>query len=102
MRKPKFDKAACMSFKDAFVALSGIWNLFSNEANKAFQDSDREKVEKLCWMSELERKDSGVVEIVTALTEKSRRVPLTDIVNELYNLLSTIPERRPLLLILIT
>ena len=76
--------------------------MFSSEANKAFQDSDHQEVEKLCWMAELENKEKGAVEIFTGLVEKSRQVPLTDVVKELYNLLSTMPERRQLLLVLIT
>ncbi|KAF9112846.1 hypothetical protein BGX30_007160, partial [Mortierella sp. GBA39] len=84
------------------VALSGVWNVFSNEANKAFQDADRQEVEELCRMAELENKDTGVVEILTTLADKSRQAPLTDVVNELYILLSTKPERRRLLLVLLT
>ncbi|KAF8926258.1 hypothetical protein BGZ47_002829, partial [Haplosporangium gracile] len=102
MQGPKFDKTSCTNFKDAFVALSGVWNVFSKEANKAFQDADRQEVEELCKMAELENKDTGVVEILTTLADKSRQVPLTDIVNEHYILLSTKPERRRLLLVVLT
>ena len=84
------------------MALSGIWNVFSNEANKAFQNADRQEVEELCRMAELEKQDTDVVEILTALADKSRQAPLTDVVDELFILLSTKPERRPLLLILLT
>jgi hypothetical protein len=84
------------------VALSGVWNVFSNEANKAFQDADRQQVEELCRMTELENKDADVVEILNTLADKSPLAPLTDIVNELYILLSTKPHRRRLLLVLLT
>lgn len=76
--------------------------MFSNEANKAFQDADRREIEELCRMAELENKDAGVVEILTTLADKSRQALLTDVVNELYILLSTKPERRRLLLVLLT
>ncbi|KAG0298954.1 hypothetical protein BGZ97_003928 [Linnemannia gamsii] len=102
MQEPKFDKTSCTSFRDALVALSGVWNVFSNEANKAFQDADRQQVEELCRMTELENKDADVVEILNTLADKSPLAPLTDIVNELYILLSTKPHRRRLLLVLLT
>lgn len=76
--------------------------MFSNEANKAFQDADRQQVEELCRMTELENKDADVVEILNTLADKSPLAPLTDIVNELYILLSTKPHRRRLLLVLLT
>ncbi|KAG0047467.1 hypothetical protein BGZ89_004922 [Linnemannia elongata] len=102
MHEPKFDKTSCTDFKDAFVALSGVWNVFSNEANKVFQSADRQEVEEHCRMTELENKDADVVEILTTLADKSRQAALTDVVDALYILLSTKPERRRLLLVLLT
>ncbi|KAF9424681.1 hypothetical protein BGZ76_003473 [Entomortierella beljakovae] len=81
MQEPKFDKTSCTDFKDAFVALSGVWNVFSEEANKAFQSTDRQEVEELCRMTELENKDPDVMEILTALIEKSQQVPLRHVVH---------------------
>ncbi|KAF9994338.1 hypothetical protein BGZ79_000913 [Entomortierella chlamydospora] len=98
---PKFDKASCTDFKDAFVALSGVWNVFSKEANRAFQSADLQEVEELCRMTELENKDADVMEILNTLADKSRKAPLTDVVDELCILLSTKPERRPLLMVLL-
>ncbi|KAF9907757.1 hypothetical protein EC991_010627 [Linnemannia zychae] len=102
MQEPKFDKISCTSFKDAFVALSGVWNVFSNEAKRAFQDADLQEVEELCRMTKLENKDADVVEILNALADKPPLTPLTDVVNELYILLSTKPDHRRLLLLLLT
>ncbi|KAF9948568.1 hypothetical protein BGZ65_007981 [Modicella reniformis] len=101
MQRPKFDKASCTDFKDAFVALSGVWNVFSKEANEAFPSADLQEVEELCRMTELENKDADVMEILNMLAEKSREAPLTDVVNEICILLSTKPERRPFLMVLL-
>ena len=89
-------------FLIASVALSGVLNVFSNEANKVFQSADRQEVEEFCRMADLENKDTDVVEILTTLADKSRQAPFTDVVDELYILLSTKLERRPLLLVLLT
>ncbi|KAF9100821.1 hypothetical protein BGX27_000234, partial [Mortierella sp. AM989] len=72
------------------VALSGVWNVFSKEANRTFQSADLQEVEELCRMAELENKDADVVEILNMLADKSRKAPLTDVVDELYILLSTL------------
>ncbi|KAG0366205.1 hypothetical protein BGZ54_005681 [Gamsiella multidivaricata] len=101
MQQPKFDRTSCIDFKDAFIALSGVWNVFSKEANMAFQSADRQEVEELCKMGELEHKDADVTEILNTLADKSRKAPLTDVVDELCTLLSTKPERRPLLMVLL-
>ncbi|KAI8597785.1 hypothetical protein EDD21DRAFT_206525 [Dissophora ornata] len=53
-------------------------------------------------MPELENKDKDIMEIFSALAKKSTQIPLTGVVDELYNLLSTMPERRQLLLVLVT
>jgi len=76
--------------------------VFSKEANEAFSTADRQEAEGLCRMTELEKKDVDVTEILNTLADKSRKAPLTDIVDELYVLLSTKPERRPLLMVLLT
>ncbi|KAF9369465.1 hypothetical protein BGX21_005950 [Mortierella sp. AD011] len=81
---PKFDKTSCTDFKDAFVALSGVWNVFSKEANRAFQSADLQEVEELCRMAELENKDADVMEILNMLADKSRKAPLTDVVDECH------------------
>ena len=75
--------------------------MFSTEANKAFQSADRQEVEELCRMTELENKDTEVMEILNTLADKSQKAPLTDVVDELCILLSTKPERRPLLMVLL-
>ena len=76
--------------------------MFSEEANEAFSTADRQEAEGLCRMPELEKKDVDVMEILNTLADKSRKAPLTDTVDELYVLLSTKPERRPLLMALLT
>ncbi|KAI1292619.1 hypothetical protein EDD11_008711 [Mortierella claussenii] len=101
MQKSKFDKTTCVDFKDAFVALSGLWNVFSNEANNAFQSADRLEVEELCRMTELENRRADISGILTTLAAKSQEVSLNDVVDHIYGLISTDPRFRPLLLTLI-
>ncbi|GJJ70084.1 hypothetical protein EMPS_02433 [Entomortierella parvispora] len=101
MQQPTFDRTTCTDFKDTFVALSGVWNVFSAQANQAFRSSDRQEVEKLCEIAELRKKDDDIVEILNILADKSRKGPLTKVADELYILLSTKPQHRQLLMFLL-
>ncbi|KAF9355029.1 hypothetical protein BGX26_007059 [Mortierella sp. AD094] len=64
-----FDKAHCLNYKDAFVCLSGIWNLYSKDLNKEFGPIKLQEAEKLCWAPHLDMETPDAARITQPLLE---------------------------------
>ncbi|KAK3828199.1 MAG: hypothetical protein J3Q66DRAFT_322068 [Benniella sp.] len=93
------DKGTCLLFRDAFVALSGVFNLYSPATKKALSSADYLEVKKLCLVPELEFEDKEVKTLLDSLkTTKSRK--LTDVLEDVYSWLSSKPTFRLFLLVL--
>ncbi|KAG0027239.1 hypothetical protein BGZ81_005779 [Podila clonocystis] len=67
--RPNFDRAHCLDYKDAFVALSGIWNTFSTSANNMFGQSATREVKALCYKDDMDERDSDLEKLCEALLE---------------------------------
>ncbi|KAG0317584.1 hypothetical protein BG000_004511 [Podila horticola] len=84
MRYPSSDSN--VPLKDAFVALSGIWNMFSAEANKAFNDRLTEG-KQLCLRKELEMPDDAFATLIKPLVSMADEGPdMDDLIEKLYEL----------------
>ncbi|KAF9996337.1 hypothetical protein BGZ65_008080, partial [Modicella reniformis] len=93
------DKETCLHFRDAFVALSGVFNLYSPMARKALSSTDCLEAKRLCLMPELEYKDEELTKLLDSLmTTKIRK--LTVILEDVYSWLSSKPTFRLFLLVL--
>ncbi|KAF9402286.1 hypothetical protein BGX21_010638 [Mortierella sp. AD011] len=65
--KPGYDKFRCLRFKDAFTAMSGIWNLYSQDENKQFGEALVSEAKKICEMPQLEEHLPQISHIVAIL-----------------------------------
>ncbi|GJJ71483.1 hypothetical protein EMPS_03833 [Entomortierella parvispora] len=61
------DKESCLHFRDAFVALSGMFNLYSPMARKVLSTTDRQEAMQLCLMPELNHKDEELSTLLNSL-----------------------------------
>ncbi|KAK3837365.1 MAG: hypothetical protein J3R72DRAFT_512801 [Linnemannia gamsii] len=66
-----------LPLKDAFVSLSGIWNMFCQDANSAFKD-DYERGLDACAVKELDNPDMGFAAIVAPLVEMAEHAAKTE------------------------
>ncbi|KAF9343665.1 hypothetical protein BGX26_005397, partial [Mortierella sp. AD094] len=66
-----FDKFKCLPFKDAFTALSGIWNLYSQGANSQFGEELMSEAKAICEMPRLEEHPTQISQSVTSLKANS-------------------------------
>ncbi|KAF9997084.1 hypothetical protein BGZ79_009189 [Entomortierella chlamydospora] len=66
-----FDKFKCLPFKDAFTAMSGIWNLYSQDANNQFGEELTSQAKDICKMPWLEEHPTQISDIVTSLKADS-------------------------------
>lgn len=92
MRYPSSDSN--VPLKDAFVALSGIWNMFSMEANKEFNDHLTEG-RRLCLRKELEVPDeafASLIEPLVSMAEKGSAID--DLIEKVYELQAISSEFR--------
>ncbi|KAG0252507.1 hypothetical protein BG011_006938 [Mortierella polycephala] len=93
------DKETCLHFRDAFVALSGVFNLYSFMARKALSSADCLDAKGLCLVPELEYKDEELTKLLDSLkTTKTRK--LTAVLEDVYSWLSSKPTFRLFLLVL--
>ncbi|KAF9185901.1 hypothetical protein BGZ50_002804, partial [Haplosporangium sp. Z 11] len=93
------NKEMRLHFRDAFVALSGVFNLYSFQARKALSSADCLDAKGLCLMPELEYKDEELTKLLGSLmTTKTRK--LTAILEDVYSWLSSKPTFRLFLLVL--
>ncbi|KAF9912247.1 hypothetical protein EC991_000138 [Linnemannia zychae] len=81
-----------LPLKDAFVSLSGIWNMFCQDANAAFKD-DFEQGLIACAVKELDTPDMTFAAIVAPLLEMAEFAAKTDtgvkaqpIISKIYQL----------------
>ncbi|KAF9536472.1 hypothetical protein EC957_010877, partial [Mortierella hygrophila] len=89
-----FDRAHCLDFKDAFVSLSGIWNLYSSSANNLFGITATAEAKAFCHMQSMDEKDDVLVDIAGILLEKKT---LEEILDETYHLQVAQPTYRRML-----
>ncbi|KAG0378345.1 hypothetical protein BGX24_004077 [Mortierella sp. AD032] len=66
-----------LPLKDAFVSLSGIWNMFCQDANSAFKD-DYERGLDACAVKDLDNPDMGFAAIVAPLVEMAEHAAKTE------------------------
>ncbi|KAG0319070.1 hypothetical protein BGZ97_002813 [Linnemannia gamsii] len=93
------DKETCLHFRDAFVAIYGVFNLYSPMARKALSSADCMDAKGLCLMPELEHKDEELTKLLDSLkTTKTRK--LTAVLEDVYSWLSSKPTFRLFLLVL--
>ncbi|KAF9999157.1 hypothetical protein BGZ65_005444 [Modicella reniformis] len=85
----------CLPLKDAFVSLSGIWNMFCQDANAAFMD-DYERGLDACAVKELDTPDIEFAAIVAPLVEMAECAAKTDtgvkaqtIISKIYQIQAT-------------
>ncbi|KAG0242429.1 hypothetical protein BGW41_004158 [Actinomortierella wolfii] len=93
-RQVSFDRASHLEYKDAFVALSGIWNTYSSHSNELFGQSLTEEVKALCYLPLIDEKDDALVQITNSLSQKQT---LAEILEETYKLQSAHPTCRRML-----
>jgi hypothetical protein len=99
LRQPNVDKETCLHFRDVFVALSGVFNLYSALARKALSSADYLDAKGICFMPELERKDEELTILLDSLkTTKTWR--LTAVLEDVYSWLGSKPTSRLFLLVL--
>ncbi|KAF9273783.1 hypothetical protein BGZ68_001210 [Mortierella alpina] len=93
------DNETCLHFRDAFVALSGVLNLYSPVARKALASADCMDAKRLCLMPELEHKDEELTKLLDSLkTTKTRK--LNAVLEDMFSWLSSKPTFRLFLLVL--
>ncbi|KAF9913238.1 hypothetical protein BX616_010123 [Lobosporangium transversale] len=93
------DKEARLHFRDAFVALSGVFNLYSPIARKALTYADRVDAKSLCLIPELEHRDKELTKLLNSLkTTKTKK--LISVLEDIYSFLSSKPKFRLFLLVL--
>ncbi|KAF8976097.1 hypothetical protein BGZ46_008573, partial [Entomortierella lignicola] len=68
-KRPNFDKARCLYFKDAFLALSAVWYLYSPMANDLFGNERTQEAKDLCYIPDLGIQSEDVQSIVKPLLE---------------------------------
>ncbi|KAG0198066.1 hypothetical protein BGX33_012623 [Mortierella sp. NVP41] len=84
MRYPNPDSN--LPLKDAFVALSGVWNMFSSEANKAFNDL-LEEGRQSCLRKELEEPNEAFDALIKPLvTMGDKGSSMDDLIEKVYEL----------------
>ncbi|KAG0341468.1 hypothetical protein BG000_008968 [Podila horticola] len=99
MGQENANKETCLHFRDAFVALSGVFNLYSLVARKALSSTDCLEAKRLCLMPELDYKDDKLTKLLDSLkTTKKRK--LTEVLEDVYSWLSSKPTFRLFLLAL--
>ncbi|KAF8932633.1 hypothetical protein BGZ47_011269 [Haplosporangium gracile] len=89
--KPEYS----LPLKDAFVSLSGVWNMFCQDANAAFKD-DYERGLGACAVKVLDAPDMGFAAIVAPLVEMAECAAKTDtgvkaqpIISKIYQIQAT-------------
>ncbi|KAF9313658.1 hypothetical protein BG003_004938 [Podila horticola] len=92
--RPNFDRAHCLNYKDAFVALSGVWNTFSATANSMFGQSATNEVKALCYKDDMDERDSNIEKLAKALLQAKT---LNQMLNMLYTLMNDSPPYRGIL-----
>ncbi|KAI8605692.1 hypothetical protein EDD21DRAFT_117748 [Dissophora ornata] len=66
-KRPNFDKTRCLYFKDAFLALSAVWYLYTPMANELFGNERTQEAKDLCYIPDLEIQSEDVQSIVKPL-----------------------------------
>ncbi|GJJ71737.1 hypothetical protein EMPS_04094 [Entomortierella parvispora] len=66
-----------LPLKDAFVSLSGVWNMFCQTANATFKDEYQRALD-VCAVKELDTPDAGFSAIVAPLMEIAEGATTTD------------------------
>ncbi|KAF9169023.1 hypothetical protein BGX20_010896 [Mortierella sp. AD010] len=83
-----------LPLKDAFVALSGIWNLYSEKSNSEFGELT-DKARLLCLRPDLEKRDeefNGIIEPLILLADSESSVD--SILGRLYDIQTANPQHR--------
>ncbi|KAG0316133.1 hypothetical protein BGZ97_007356 [Linnemannia gamsii] len=97
---PHFNKEQCLDYKDAFVALSGIWNTLSVAANQAFTPLQLQEVRALCKVQEMDRKEPEIDDLVKVLAEILETGTLEEVMEKTYDLQVQSPSLRCVLHVL--
>ncbi|KAF9967250.1 hypothetical protein BGZ73_000631 [Actinomortierella ambigua] len=82
------DKESCLHFRDAFVALSGVFNLYSPMARSSLTSADCLDAKGLCLMPELEHRDEVLSQLLDSLkTSKIKKLAavLEDLIENILN-----------------
>ncbi|KAG0247422.1 hypothetical protein BG011_001539, partial [Mortierella polycephala] len=89
-----------LPLKDTFVSLSGVWNMFCQDANAAFKD-DYQRGLDACAVKEIDAPDAGFAAIVAPLLEMAECAAKTDsgvkaqlIISKIYELQGA-PDSEP-------
>ncbi|KAF9136535.1 hypothetical protein BG015_003097 [Linnemannia schmuckeri] len=93
-QESSFDRAHYLDFKDAFVALSGIWNTYSSTANALFGEESTKSAKALCYYTALDKKDEKLSELMDNLLKGQT---LSDMFDETYRLQHVFPTHRRIL-----
>ncbi|KAH7046519.1 hypothetical protein BKA57DRAFT_439503 [Linnemannia elongata] len=97
---PHFNKERCLDYKEAFAALSGIWNTFSVSANTAFTPLQLQEVRALCKVQEMDRKKPEVDDLVKVLAETLETGTIEEVMEKTYDLQVQSPSLRRVLHVL--
>ncbi|KAF9155883.1 hypothetical protein BGX21_006019 [Mortierella sp. AD011] len=74
-KSAKEQQYAGLHFRDAFVALSGVFNMYSPVTRKVMSSADSLEAKRLCLIPELENKDEELTKLLDSLkTSKTRRL----------------------------
>ncbi|KAF9926101.1 hypothetical protein FBU30_004278 [Linnemannia zychae] len=83
-----------LSLKDAFVSLSGAWNMFCQDANSAFKDYYKQGLDA-CAVKELDTADAGFAAIIAeCLAKTDTGVKAQPIISKIYELQGA-PDSEP-------
>ncbi|KAF9976170.1 hypothetical protein BGZ73_009024 [Actinomortierella ambigua] len=93
----QYDRSKCLDYKDAFVALSGIWDTFSSFTNELFGKDLTYEAKTLCYLPLIDNKDDELGEIANSLLQKQT---LTAMLDETYKLQIDHPTYRRILNVL--
>ncbi|GJJ71738.1 hypothetical protein EMPS_04095 [Entomortierella parvispora] len=92
-------KEGCLHLHDAFVALSGVFNLYSPVARTTLSTAERLDAKSLCIIPELESKDEEVTRLLNSL-KITKTKKLTAVLEDVYSCLGSKPAFRLFLLVL--
>ncbi|KAF9179126.1 hypothetical protein BGZ51_007203 [Haplosporangium sp. Z 767] len=90
-------------WKESLVALSGIWNLYSNRANELFGATRTREAKDICYIPDLEVHDAKLDAIIQPLLDMAKaNKSVEDILDATYTLQVERAEMRPYLDVLQT
>ncbi|KAG0338098.1 hypothetical protein BG004_007356 [Podila humilis] len=82
------EKETCLHFRDAFVALSGVYNIYSPATRTVLSPTERVEAMDFCRMAELDSKDEALTMLLDSLkTTRTRTLNavLEDFIDNILN-----------------